>query len=84
MVRLQGKVSKQQGSRRKARMCSEKMTMALQGMNNTLPVESPQAGTPEPPAESGSGPSTQGAPAQAELKITKKAIAEAVGIRKRD
>ena len=84
MVCLQGRVSKQQGSRQKARTCSEKMTMGLLRMNNTLLAESPQAGTPATPVRTGSGPSAPGAPMQAKIEIIKKAIAEAAGIRRRD
>ena len=84
MVRLQGRVSKQQGSRRKTRSCSEKVTRAMQGRNSTPPAELLQAGTSVHPAGSGADPSITVDPAQAGFENVKKVVAIVAGIRWRN
>ena len=78
--RMQGRVSKQQGSRRKTRSCSERVTRAMQDRNSTPPAELSQAGTSVHPTESGAGPSTTADPAQAEIENVKKVVAKGAGI----
>ena len=80
MVRLQGRVSKHQGGRQKARTCIEKVVMAIQGVN----PESTEARNLEPPAESGSSLTASGASMQAEIKTTEKVVVEAAGIRQQE
>ena len=84
MVRMQGRVSKQQGSRRKTRLCSKKVTRAIQDRNITSPAVLSQDGTSAHSAGSGAGPSTTADPAQTEVENVKKVVAKGAGIRLRN
>ena len=84
MARLQGRVRKHQGGRRKARKCIEEVAMAMQGVDHTYLAETAQDGNLEPPAKSGSSLAVPGVLVQIEAENIQQVVAAVARIRRRE
>ena len=80
MVRLQGRVTKQKGGKKKSRTCTENGEMDMQEGNS----ESTAGVNPETSAGSDLSPVAPGASAQAEVESNHKVVAKVAGIRQRE